>query len=151
MRNLLSILCLWLALNLSASELTDSVDATYAGTWDAQVQAVQAAYLAQHGRYAQTLWSHTVAPEDGEAVLPDNLAAKPDDQAAGWANLLDISEAAVRARIKADAYTSPAGHGYRIRLQLIEAGQLYERVIDYGPAEESRGWTAVSEGGGDPT
>lgn len=139
---LLHVAGLWVA---RGSELTDSVDATYAATWEAQLQAVQAAYLATHGRYAQTLWSHTAAPEDGVPALPDNLEAKPDDQTAGWVNLLDISAVALRARVKVVPYVSPAGHGYQVHLQLRESGVLYHRVFNYGPSGESMGWTAVSE------
>jgi len=128
------------------STLTESIDAEIESKWRALLTATQANHLAQNGTYAQTLWSHAAAPEDGAKVLPDTLADKPSDQAAGWVDLADISATLMTARGRVDTYNGPDGNGFVLVVQVREAGVLMQRSINFGPlTDRDQAWSEVDE------
>jgi len=128
------------------SAITDSIDAGIESKWRTIITAVQDNYLAQNGIYAQTLWSHVAAPEDGVAVLPDNLAFHPSDQSEGWNDLVNISAELLKSRARVDTYNSPVGKGFVLVLQVCDAGILMQRAINFGPlTDRNQVWAEVNE------
>jgi hypothetical protein len=127
------------------SALTDSIDAAIESKWRILITATQDDHLANNGIYAQMLWSHASAPEDGSEVLPDNLEDKPSDQAEGWADVLDISASNMTARARVDTYNSPTGKGYVLTVQAREVGVLMQRSINFaGPlSDRNQAWASV--------
>lgn len=138
------IVLLLTAVSLSASTLTDSIDAAYTSSWATLVQSLQTSELSANGIHTQLPWTHKVAPADGVAVTPDNLAEVVDGGGRKYADLVDIAATPMRARLKIDVYNGASGKGYVVTIQLIENGQLWSRSINTGPESgRSKDWHEV--------
>lgn len=109
----------------------------------AVIAATQAAYLAEHGVYAQGLSTHSAPPTLGAPAAPDRLASAPTDQAEAWADLLPQSGIPTtwRFALRIDVYSAGETAGYVIVASVRDAnGGVWERRIDEGPQGRSHAW-----------
>ena len=119
---------------MALADVQNQVDTWWAG-FESIIETVQSDYLGGNTLNYQSLWSHLAPPSikdsgQGEET-PDNMSAKPTDQADGNADVGLIILTPIPCRFKQDVYQSPVGIGYVVRLSVIYFGdgKEYQRVI----------------------
>lgn len=112
--------------------------------WLLTIAEVQAAFLAQHGRYGQALWISSETPRDGEYVVPDQIGAHPSDQPVTPLSMLPVPPASTICNVAVDVYASPQGQGYVVRYRIIVAGQEWEKAVAYGPLPMGHEWMPLA-------
>ena len=104
----------------------------------------QEIYYQANGQYWQGLSTHIEAPAYGEgstkeeiAKEPDNFAAKPTDQQAGWFDIFpEFGIEKLAADVRFDVYSGPQGDGYTITLSLLYKDILFVRSLQFGPEQD---------------
>jgi hypothetical protein len=125
----------------------DQVDAALVALWTT-VQAREATYVANFGRYAQALYTHATPPADGAVVVPDVGTTIPYYERAVAAWPLAVRQTAYPFRLAVDQYIAPEGAGYVGVVQVLINGTLWERAAQVGPATYlAHGWAPVDGGG----
>lgn len=125
---------------MTAGELCKELDAAVSSL-GGFIAAKQAAYLAQHGRYATLDWSHSIDPADGLVSQPDRLSVPPaNDQDETWINFgYPVSEPRCNARI--DEYQSSQGRGYFLTMRFTFGGEVYQKSVNSGPEPFDAPWS----------
>lgn len=104
-----------------------------AGAWT-KIQARQAAYLADRGRYRQFKFSHTVAPQNAASVIPNNLTDQPTNEGDGVTLTHANGGLGWPVRVRVDVYDGPAGQGYVATAQARgSTGERWEVARQVGP------------------
>ena len=95
----------------------------------ATLDDVEASYLADHGKYAQGLLTHSQRPADGNEKAPDRLGSHPSDQAHSWEDLVPPGTLPERwmSGLGIDVHETPQGWEYTVRSEIIVAGTLYRK------------------------
>ena len=106
------------------------------------ITSIQENYKAEHGVYAQGLFTHSSTPEENEEVSPDSLSEKPTDQDAAWLDLAPgLLPESMLSRMKIDTYSGPDGHGYVVVLEKKIGSTVYVKKHNFGPqSRRSHGW-----------
>ena len=106
------------------------------------ISSIQEDYKAEHGVYAQGLFTHSSTPEENEEVSPDSLLEKPTDQNEAWEDLAPgLIPGTMLSRMKIDTYSSPSGHGYVVVLEKKIGDTVYVRSHNVGPqSSRSHDW-----------
>lgn len=119
----------------SGAQARAAIDAALITHW-AKIQNWMTTYAAGHGgRYFQALRSHTTPPANGAASAPDRLTLKPTDQTETLAQLWNGASlpSIVPFALTVNVYDGPAGAGWEAVIEMIDAGQLWRRVVNSGP------------------
>lgn len=99
-----------------------------------KIQNRQAQYLADRGTYRQFKRSHLVAPQNAQAVLPDNLSDQPTNEGDGVTLAVANGGSGWPVRVTVDVYDGPAGSGY---VAVAEArgsgGETWRIARNHGP------------------
>ena len=105
------------------------------------LEASQAEYLAEHGRYWQGMPLCPYVPEDGEHV--DTVDIPPHDQPTYWMDYLPQVPPVVISQPRIDVQRYHDGsHSYELRSRFKRNGVTYERVY-IGP--EPTEWLPIQE------
>lgn len=109
----------------------------------------QSNYYANHGRFFQGLYTHSVTPADGNHSQPDQLFLHPTDQAASWLTL-NVEQLGplqyLPFAIWMDSYQAPAGDGFVGCIQVVIQSHLARRCQNYGPeTHRTHDWIEVFE------
>lgn len=119
----------------------------------AEIDKRQQIYLDQNRTYWQGLSTHTTelaydefSTKEQIAKEPDNFAAKPTDQQAGWSDIFpEFAVEKLPATIRIDVYDSPEGSGYTISLSLTYKDLLFVRTVQFGPETwREHYWTQIA-------
>ncbi len=103
--------------------------------------ANQPSYYQQHGYYWQGLQTPADLPVDGVESLFDKNR-KPSDQAESWQDVAADIPLAGPITVEVNVYVGPLGAGYEIVGQIVLAGKLWQKCVNFGP-EDGRAfdWT----------
>ena len=99
----------------------------------------------QRGKYFQLLGTHSVIPADGVATAPDLAAAiRPSDQTESLASLGFEIPATMPCAFSVIPYQSSVGWGFTLTAQVVDAGAVYQRVMNLGDeAYREADWHAL--------
>jgi hypothetical protein len=113
------------------NEVRDTVNSWLAARWPLLVER-QEAYFTIHARYFQGLWTHSVVPDDGAEIAPDQRTSKPGDQQARWADFFSLPDV-LPCALRIDVYEGDQGHGWTATVRVRVAGTIYQRIAHVGP------------------
>lgn len=141
----------------STQAILDGVDARV-DAWLPVIHDVQAAYFAEHGRYAQSLLMASTHPRDGNNTPLDRPAAHPTDQAESPQDLFPGLPGLLRGNVRIDVYHGSHGHGYVVVCYHERTGGpdtgLWTKDRNYGPETwrdsslrypDAKGWYRAGE------
>lgn len=119
-------------------EVKDIVDGWLAARWPT-LQNRQALYFASHNKYFQGLWTHGTMPVDGIDSTPDNITAKPTDQAETWADFVTLPSQ-FPCSLSLEVYQNAQGWGYvaTVRVFVLALDRIYERSQNGAGSETFR-------------
>jgi len=83
-------------------------------------------------KYFQLLESHTVIPADNVIVAEDVDGKTPTDQTEDYTDFGLVLPAKMPMSISVSPYESPNGWGFELRAKVIDDGEEYQRVMNYG-------------------
>jgi hypothetical protein len=99
------------------------------------------------GRFFQGLRSHSVVPAGGQAAAPDRLSSRPTDQAETLGELWNGAQlpGLVPFALTINVYDGPDGRGWEAVIEMVDNGQLWQRVVNSGPETwREQPWALVS-------
>ena len=128
----------------SLAQIRNRVDDWLADKWVNVIRPRQDAYFAAHNRYFQGLTTHNAVPDSGTdwaQVIPDNLGAKPSDQAETWADVFpEIPDVPIDCAIAFDVYDGPQGKGFVGHVWAARNGTIYHRAKGFGSEQRDQDW-----------
>jgi hypothetical protein len=97
----------------------------------------QQSYVGSHGRYFQSLWSHTSEIDEGASTAPDQLNSRPTDQAETFGDMwvtggVRIGLGRLGWRFRLDIFDGPCGQGYVVVIETMRLSVVYTRSIVIG-------------------
>jgi len=96
----------------------------------------------KHDKYFQLLETHTTTPADNIIAAPDVDNNTPTDQSETYTDFGLVLPAKMPMSISVSPYQSPKGWGFELRAKVIDDGDEYQRVMNYGDEEyrDTGGW-----------
>jgi len=108
------------------------------------LDAKQATYFANHGRYWQGIRTPPQIPEDGLTVNVD-MNVRPTDQAESWNDLGFSLPAKLEMSIEIYVHNGPLGHGYTGIVTASLLGRTWQRARGFGAHSFTFNWTEQAD------
>jgi len=131
-------------------QIRDRIDAFVAARL-AEIEPRQVTYFATHGRYCQTLPTHSETIQQRETTTgdrtADRLTTRPTDQVETTRDFIGTTWDSLDfpARVTINVYESRRGHGYFVVVECRIEDEDWTRSVGYGPeaATFTRAWERV--------
>jgi hypothetical protein len=115
----------------SIQQIKDDADAWYDANI-AALEAFQATYFAENGKYLQLLDSHSIRPDDGIGQNPDQLDMMPPQVLKGWRDI-PVDFSGMKFSLACHEYVGPLGSGHWYEMAFTKANQAHRRCHNIGP------------------
>jgi len=96
-------------------------------------------------KFFQLLETHTEIPADNVTVAEDVDGKTPTDQSETYTAFGLVLPAKMPCSISVSPYQSPIGWGFELRGKVIDDGDEYQRVMNYGDESyrDTGGWVEI--------